>query len=141
LWSIAEKARVLDRVSLMDRLEDRRDLVLRCDLLVYPDARHEQRTLLLDAMAHALVIVAAADDMVSHIQDGVTVAMPLALTAAGWADAVRERLADRTGSKALGLSAREHIRQQRRASAHIAALVDAYTWLAGSPIALPPASA
>lgn len=141
LWSIAEKARVLDRVSLMDRLEDRRDLVLRCDLLVYPDARHEQRTLLLDAMAHALVIVAAADDMVSHIQDGVTVAMPLSLTAAGWADAVRERLADRTGSKALGLSAREHIRQQRRASAHIAALVDAYTWLAGSPIALPPASA
>lgn len=127
LWAIAERAKVLDRVSLMDRLEDRRDLVLRCDLIVYPDARHEQRTLLLDAMAHGLVIVATADPLVSVIQDEVTVAVPAAPTPVAWADTVRARLADRTGSVALGLSAREHVRQHRRASAHIAALIDAYT--------------
>ncbi|MCC5822606.1 MAG: glycosyltransferase [Phycisphaerales bacterium] len=130
LWSLAEQAGVLDRVSLMDRLEDRRDLVLRCDMLVYPDARHEQRTLLLDAMAHGLVIVAAPDPQVSIIRDQVTAAVPKSLTPAGWADAVTQRLADRAGSVALGLSAREHVRQHRRASAHIASLVDAYTDLA-----------
>lgn len=132
LWSIAQRAGVLDRVSLMDRLEDRRDLVLRCDMLVYPDARHEQRTLLLDAMAHALVILAAPDPLVSFLEDGVSVTLPESLSASGWADAVRARLGDRTGSKALGLSAREYVRQNRRVSAHIATLVDAYGWLAGS---------
>lgn len=132
LWALAEQAGVLDRISLMDRLEDRRDLVLRCDTIVYPDARHEQRTLLLDAMAHALVIIAASDPLVSIIQDRVTAAVPKALTAAGWAEALTERLADRAGSVALGLSAREHVRQHRRASAHIDALVDAYTDLSRS---------
>ncbi len=127
LWSIAEKLKILDRISLMDRLEDRRDLVLRCDLIVYPDARHEQRTLLLDAMAHALLIIAAPDPMVSVIQDELTVACPTALTPVGWADTLRARLADRPGSVAIGLSAREYVRQHRRASGHIAALIDAYT--------------
>lgn len=127
LWAIAERAEVLDRVSLMDRLEDRRDLVLRCDIIIYPDARHEQRTLLLDAMAHGLAIIATADPLVSVIQDGVTVAVPATPTPAGWADALRARLADRPGTVALGLSAREHVRQHRRASGHIAALIDAYT--------------
>lgn len=139
LWSIAQRVGVLDRVSLMDRLEDRRDLVLRCDMIVYPDAHHEQRTLLLDAMAHALVIVAAPDPLVSCIRDGVTAVMPASLTPAGWADAVRNRLSDRAGSKTLGLSAREHVRQHRRVSAHIASLVDAYAWLAGADaLAMPP---
>lgn len=127
LWAIAERAKVLDRVSLMDRLEDRRDLVLRCDMIVYPDARHEQRTLLLDAMAHGLAIVATADPLVSVIQDEITVAVPHAATPVAWADAIRARLSDRAASVALGLSAREHVRQHRRASAHIAALIDAYT--------------
>jgi hypothetical protein len=137
LWSIAERANALDRVSLMDRLEDRRDLVLRCDVLVYPDARHEQRTLLLDAMAHGLIILATDDPLVSVIQDGVTVTVPEARTPAGWADALRVRLADRAGSIALGLSAREHVRQHRRASAHIEALVDAYTDLTRVETAAP----
>jgi glycosyltransferase involved in cell wall biosynthesis len=121
----------------MDRLEDRRDLVLRCDVLVYPDARHEQRTLLLDAMAHGLIILATDDPLVSVIQDGVTVTVPEARTPAGWADALRVRLADRAGSIALGLSAREHVRQHRRASAHIEALVDAYTDLTRVETAAP----
>ena len=127
LWAMAEKADILDRVSLMDRLEDRRDLVLRCDLIVYPDARHEQRTLLLDAMAHGLVVLAAPDPMVSVIQDGVTVVTPKAVNAAGWADVLTERLADPAGSVALGLSGRDYVRQHRRASGHIEALLDAYS--------------
>lgn len=132
LWSIADRAGVLDRVTLIDRLEDRRDLVLRCDIVLYPDANHEQRTLLLDAMAHGLVVVAAADPLVSIIVDEVTAAVPASMTAASWHETILARLADRAGSTALGLSAREHVRQQRRASAHIAALVDAYAWLSGA---------
>lgn len=127
LWAMAERAGILDRISLMDRLEDRRDLVLRCDVLLYPDSRHEQRTILLDAMAHGLVVIASPDPMVSVIQDQVTAVCPAAQTPAGWADALRARLADRPGSVALGLSAREYVRQNRRASVHIAALLDAYS--------------
>ena len=132
LWAIADRAGVLDRITLIDRLEDRRDLVLRCDLLLYPDANHEQRTLLLDAMAHALIVVASADPLVSIIVDEVTASVPGSISAGSWHETILARLADRAGSIALGLSAREHVRQQRRASAHIAALVDAYAWLSGN---------
>lgn len=138
LWKIAERERVLDRLTLIDRLEDRRDLVLRSDVVIYPDARHEQRTILLDAMASGLVIIAAADPLVSAIIPEVTVKTPERLDASGWRDAIGSVLRDRAASVALGLSAREHIRQSRRASSHIASLVDAYTWLVGADaIAMP----
>ncbi|MFK7883805.1 MAG: hypothetical protein AB8F26_06445 [Phycisphaerales bacterium] len=132
LWKIAERVGVLDRLTLIDRLEDRRDLILCCDMIVYPDTRHEQRTILLDAMAHGLVIVAAGDPLVSVIVDGVTVKSPESVTTVAWQEAVAGVLADRSAAIALGLSAREHIRKNRRASAHIASLIDAYTWLAGA---------
>ncbi len=132
LWKMADKANVLDRVTLIDRLEDRRDLVLRSDIVIYPDARHEQRTILLDAMASGLIVLAAPDPLVSAIVPGVTALTPGSLTVSGWHDALESSLRDRDVSVALGLSAREHIRQSRRASTHIASLVDAYAWLIGS---------
>lgn len=132
LWKLAERAGVLDRLTLIDRLEDRRDLVLRCDMILYPDTRHEQRTILLDAMSHGLAIVAGADPLVSVIIDGVTVRTPQTPTAPAWQETVLAMLSDREASIALGLSAREHVRKNRRASAHIAALMDAYAWLIGA---------
>ncbi|MEM9372879.1 MAG: hypothetical protein AAGA55_04475 [Planctomycetota bacterium] len=132
LWKAADRAGVLDRITLIDRLEDRRDLVLRSDIIVYPDARHEQRTILLDAMASGLVVLAAPDPLVSAIVPGITARTPDTLTAGGWHDVLGDALRERDASIALGLSAREHIRQSRRASTHIASLVDAYAWLTGS---------
>jgi hypothetical protein len=132
LWKMADRAGVLDRLTLIDRLEERRDLVLRSDVVVYADSNHEHRTILLDAMASGLVVLAAPDPLVSVIVPGVTADIPSAMTAAGWHDLLEATLRDRDASISLGLSAREHVRQTRRASAHIAALVDAYTWLTGS---------
>lgn len=132
LWKLADKAGVLDRVTLIDRLEDRRDLVLNSDIVIYPDARHEQRTILLDAMASGLIVLAAPDPLVSAIVPGITAMTPEGLTIAGWHDLLESAMRDRDLSIGLGLSAREHIRQSRRASTHIASLVDAYAWLIGS---------
>jgi len=140
LWKMAERAGVLDRLTLIDRLEDRRDLVLLSDIVIHPDARHEQRTILLDAMASGLVIIAAPDPMVSVIMPGITASIPDTVSSGGWHDALEKALRDRDASVALGLSAREHIRQTRRASAHIASLVDAYTWLTGSDAIVMPSS-
>ncbi|MEX0876778.1 MAG: hypothetical protein WD114_04900, partial [Phycisphaerales bacterium] len=47
LWKRMKDRKLDGRFTIIDKSEDRRDLLLRCDLLVYPDTLHEERTLLL----------------------------------------------------------------------------------------------
>ena len=72
IWPVARGLGVLDRLSLIDEMEGRRELVLRGDVLVQSDARGEQRSLVLDAMASGMIVLAAEDPMVSYLVNGRT---------------------------------------------------------------------
>jgi hypothetical protein len=126
LWPIAKKLGILHKISLIEDLEGRRDLLLQGDVLVLPEAAGEQRGIALEAMANALVVIAARDPQVSILQDTITARLVEARVASAWEDAFRQTLADVPASRALGKRAFEHVAQHRRASAYVRSVLKAY---------------
>lgn len=131
LWKHARRLNLLDRLTLIEELEDRRDLLVEGDLLVLPEAKGEQRTVVLEAMAAGMVVVAAKDPMVSVLRDGHTCRLVAGGGPAAWSAAVREILGSPTIAAALARQAHEFVRLHRRASDHVRGVLSAYAWLAG----------
>lgn len=124
LWSVARSLGILEQVSLVPDLEARREPILQLDMLLVPEATGRQRTLLLDAMAAGMAIVAAKDELVESLIDGQTCRQIATPTVDAWREGIT-RVLDDTGG-ALRRSAREYVRCERSASAHVAAVMTAY---------------
>jgi hypothetical protein len=127
LWPLARKLGILHNLSLIEELEGRRDMLLQGDVLIQPEAHGEQRSVLLEAMATGMVVVAGADPMVSVLQDGITARVVGSKDQ--WSPVLRDVLTNADKSRMLGQSAREFIKTQRRASDHVKAVLAAYEWL------------
>lgn len=128
LWPLVRRLNLMDRLTLIPEMEARRELALRGDVLVTPEALGDHRTLTLDAMAAGMVVVAAADPAVSSLIDGVTARLVNKPDPDAWAAAVGALLGEPASARALASSAREHVRQHHRASAYVSAVVAAYEW-------------
>lgn len=126
LWPIARRLRLLGNLSLIEDLESRRDLLLAGDLLLYPEAAGEQRSVLLDAMASGVLVIAARDPSVQLLLDNTTARLVDPKSATVWQGALSELLGDVEGSRKLAASARAHIEQHRKASVYIRRVLDAY---------------
>ncbi|HYE03604.1 MAG TPA: glycosyltransferase [Phycisphaerales bacterium] len=133
VWPRARALGLLDRVSLVGNLEGYREPVLHVDVLVQPEAVGSHHSLMLDAMAGGVAVVARRDAMVSALIDGVTARLVGAPTPQGWADAVRGLVSDPAGGAALAASARDWIRRHRTASGQVAAVLGAYARLSPAP--------
>lgn len=132
LWKRAKQAGVRRAVSVIDHLEDRRDLVLRCDLLVSPEARREHRTILLDAMGAAVPVVASADNAIEILDvPGISLQVKSG-TVAEWSQVVESLLDNPQRARELGAAARQHISENQRWSRYVASVCDIYEWL-GKP--------
>lgn len=127
LWQYAKTLGILDRLSLIPELEGRRDLVLQGDLLLQPDATGEQRSITLEGMAGAMIVIAASDPAVSAVQDGRTARVVPRPEARLWAEILSDVLADRDRARRLGMEARRFVAEHRRASDHVRAVLEAYT--------------
>jgi hypothetical protein len=129
LWPMIRRLGLTDRFTLIPDLEARREMSLRGDVLILPEARGEFRSLALDAMAHGMLVIAAADPLVTVLIDGRTARLVDRPAAERWRGAISWALSDRPAAIALARSAQDYIRQSRRASGHISAVVDAYEWM------------
>ena len=130
VWRTAREAGLQDRLSIIGRIERARELILHADMLVYPEAPGEQRSLLLEAMGRGLAVVAGRDEANSLISpDRCAVVDPR--EPAGLGAAVDRLLTDTTEARSLGRAAWAFIKSERRASAHVTAVLDAYEWLTG----------
>lgn len=130
IWSLARSVGALDRMTVVHRLEDRRDLILRADMMVHPDARGEYRSIVLDAMGAGLAVVAAEDPAFAPLVDGKS-----ALCVAGhhqddWTAAIGGLVRTPSKARELGSSARRFIGDQMRWSEHVGSLVNLYEGLA-----------
>lgn len=144
LWPIARRLKLLDRLSLVEDLEGRRDLLVQGDLLVHPESSGDQRSVLLEAMAGGMVVVAATDRRVSWLVDGVTARLVPDESPLSWERVFRDVFTNVNRARELGLSAHHYVREQRKASAHVRSVMQAYTQLLGihsASLAAPPAPA
>lgn len=129
IWSLARTLNILPNLTLIEELESRRDLLVHGDLLLLPEAHGEQRSIVLDAMAGGMVVVAAEDPFVTVLQDNVTARTVARPHAGEWSRVLLEVTGSTAESRRLARSAHQHIRTHRRASDHVRAVLGAYDWL------------
>jgi hypothetical protein len=133
LWRRARDLRLLERISLIDRMEARRDLILQTDVLAIPEATGQARSIILDAMAGELAILARADPLVEATSvPGVAVLAPSGSSDA-WADALTRLLANPDHRATLGKAARAHVVAHRPVHRQIEAIFGAYAMLRTDP--------
>lgn len=133
LWSLAETLGVRSRVSLVDEMDANRDLVLRGDVLVLPEARGEQRTLVLEAMSVGMSVVAARDDCNAALIDERSALLVAPGDRQGWSRRFRALLGSPGAAEALRASAREFVATEHRSSRHVGGVIEAYEAAVGKP--------
>ncbi|MCA9273817.1 MAG: glycosyltransferase [Phycisphaerales bacterium] len=117
-------------LSRIPRLEADRELVLRADIMLWPDHDGEHRSIVLDAMAWGVAVVASEDRDVPVLCNP-SIAQLVSGDPAEWAGAIEALLAAELNRRELGRRAHEHISQHHRPSKHVAGLLDAYEWMLG----------
>lgn len=136
LWSLARKLGITDRFSLIEEIEARRDILLYADVLIQPDAHGEQRSIVLDAFAHGMVVVAMLDPMVSVLIDSQTARLVKSPDPGEWAGVISDVLTRREASAQVARQAHEFARTQRRVSGHVKNVLDAYAAMDVRPAAV-----
>ncbi len=131
LWERVQNRKLEDRFTIIDRSEDRRDLLLRCDMMVYPDTLHEERTLLLDAMGIGMAIIAGNDEHIAPIQESAGISIVDRPSRSSWAAKIGQALGDPQATRKAGLASREYVTRHRRVGMYIASILDAYRMLVG----------
>lgn len=132
LWDRVKKRNLSARFTVIDRSEDRRELLLRCDMMIYPDTLHEERTLLIDTMGAGMVIIAGDDRMIQPLQDESGVQLIERSTREVWATQIRSVIESPELARKSAEQSRSYIRKHRRSGLHIDALRDAYQSLSES---------
>lgn len=131
LWGLARSLNLLDRISLIEELEGRRDLMLHGDVLILPEAFGEQRSIILEAMASGMVVLAAADPNTSLLQPGRTAFIIDKPSPATWSRILIDLYNDPARAAAIAASAHLFIQVHRKASDHIKGVLDAYQFMSG----------
>ncbi len=128
LWAEAGDASMLRNLSLIDRLEQGRDLLMRADMLLVPEVTGEHRSMLLSAMGSGMLVAAVPDPDIDAVGcEGVLRLQ--AQTEEAWAGLFDGVLRDPDNAERQAASGWSYVRQQRRASTHIASVLDAYEWM------------
>jgi hypothetical protein len=126
VWKLARQYRLLDRLSIVPGIEARREPILRLGALLVPEPTGKMRSLILDAMARSVPVVATPDPALGVLSDPAIARLVPTSTPGAWAEGVRAALAAGAGESPIVAAAREFIRTQRTASAHVAAVLKTY---------------
>lgn len=132
VWAIARKAELLGRLSLIEELEARRDMLLQGDILLLPENAGEQRTVVLEAMATGVLVVAAADPYLSVLEDLMTAVVVRHPVAEEWRSALLDVATKPERARSVVRRAYAMVRDKRRASEYVRCVLGAYEWMASA---------
>ncbi len=133
LWKHADKLKLLDCVSVIEDTESRRELSLQVDAVVVPERLQQHRTILLDAMAHGVLVLAREGCPMTALRDSETAVVIERGDAEEWERAILSLLSDRARAAALLEGAMAFVRENRLASAQVRGALSAYETVAGAP--------
>jgi glycosyltransferase involved in cell wall biosynthesis len=131
IWRIAKRLELLGAVSGIEDAAQHRTLLTCCDLMLVPERYGELTSVLLDAMASGIPIVAQDDPYLRMLVDGETALMVSPCDAQTWAERVTALLSDPQRAKAIGLAGREFIRQQHASTIQIMRLTETLEQVVG----------
>lgn len=123
-WQELDRLDLLSRVSAIYAATKLRPLITRCDLLVVPQPPGRVRSLILEAMAMGVPVIAGADPCLDMLQDGETADIVELADADQWAALLRRRLEDPVSARAQGLRGRSRIARDHGSTVRVAAMAE-----------------
>ncbi|MCB9845664.1 MAG: hypothetical protein H6811_06730 [Phycisphaeraceae bacterium] len=140
LWKQIRRLKLTGVVSLIEGMEAHRELLMQADVLMAPEARHEQRSIVLDAMGAGMLVIAGEDPLNGALRDSRTVRVVRRPHRLDWEGVLVDALEKREASREIARTAWDWVRERRRVSGQISAILDTYDWMT-SKDALPFAGA
>jgi glycosyltransferase involved in cell wall biosynthesis len=138
IWRAAQRLNLLGAVSAIGSAANHRALIMRCDGVLWPERFGELRSLLLEAMAIGLPVIARADDALDMLVDDQTALLVADDDAEQWGQRLEFLVANPAEAQALGSRARERISSAYRSSDQVARLLEAIERHVGAdPIVFP----
>ncbi|MEM9295535.1 MAG: glycosyltransferase, partial [Planctomycetota bacterium] len=141
LWREGRRLGLLPHMTLAPTHLIRRELLLRSDALLLPQALGRCRSLPLQAMSAGLPVLAAADPAVDDLQPGVTAWLLDEPAPEAWAARIRQLADNPPAAHDLSTRAQQWVREHRLASSQVAGLLDVYRVLLGQSHPFPSAAA
>ena len=129
VWPLIRRLGLDERFSMTSLLEGTRELPLKADILLMPEAVGEFKSFTLDAMAAGMAVVAMDDPSLSYLQNGTTARLVSGPDPMLWSEAILELLDHPEQARSLGASARKYVQAEHRVSVHVANVIDAYEWM------------
>jgi hypothetical protein len=126
IWRHARRLELLENVSALTDASQHRALLTRCDLLLVPEQFGDLRSIMLEAMAFGMPVLAANDPFLDMLEDGTTAAIVEMPDAEAWARQLRRLLTEPETARALGAAGRDRVAAAHRSSDQVAALVETF---------------
>ncbi|UCD74578.1 MAG: hypothetical protein JSV91_12410 [Phycisphaerales bacterium] len=126
IWRLAQRLELLAQVSTITDAASHRPALLCCDVLVVPEREGEMRSLLLEAMAGAMAVAAAADPALDFLVHDQTAGLVEGDTAEAWREGLDRVLNRPDFARQLGAAARDHVLEHQRSSEQVSRLVDTF---------------
>lgn len=131
IWRIARQLEMLSHVSCIREASQHRPLVTRCDLMLVPERYGEPSSLLLEAMAYGMPIIAGDDpylDMLVPDETAIVVRDP---SAEEWARQIRRLTSDPSAARRLGQAAREIVSREHASTVQSKRLIETLNHIVG----------
>lgn len=123
IWRLAERSDLLDSVSAIGEASLYRSLLTRCDALVMPEANGELRSILLEAMALGITIIAREDPALDVLVDNQTALLVRSGESEEWSRQLRAALTQPVQAAHLGEGARRLVAAHHRSSEQVSRLI------------------
>jgi hypothetical protein len=136
-WNAAKKRSLLGNVSFVPHRLGHRDLMLHADMLVAPQATGDARSLMLQAMAQGIPIVAQIDPWLDYLIDNQTARLIDKPDALQWCDTICELLDDRLLMQHISRRSREWIDEHHVPAEQVQEIMSFYRKISGESIPFP----
>ncbi len=126
IWRLAQELELLPVLSTITDAAQHRQLLLHCDVFILPERTGRMRSLLLEAMALGLVVIAHAEPALELLGDQKTSALVKKATVEAWTNQVLQLLRHPDEARQLGESARDYVSNHHRSSQHVTNLMETF---------------
>ncbi len=137
LWQAAKRYRILSNVSFVPRRTGHRELLLRADVLIQPQALGQSRMLTLQAMAHGVPVMALADPWLDYLVDQETAWVIQEPDPALWRRQIQSYIQDPRRGQELTRRVRPWIRKRHLAAQQVDHVLRLYRQITGESIKFP----
>ncbi|MHC4976954.1 MAG: glycosyltransferase [Planctomycetota bacterium] len=129
VWGTIRATDLTDCTTIVSGMETRRDIVMQADVLIQPEATGEVRSVTLDALAHAMLVLARRDPSVDTLTGDAPPIVVDDSSQRGWEQALSVALNDHHREERRAVAGRRFIAEHRTVSSHVSQLLEIYDGL------------